>query len=153
MERTAATSVESTTSSISSTSSTSSTPDHQSTYSPMVSSRAVFHNMVVSQRAVYQPAFRFRRWLEGEKQVTQEGEQETIAEIEGRLSPLKGQSASVIHCVAELKKVERRLLEFYGGRDQQYKRLKWDMERARHFEHQLIADSLLGIVGGSIGRP
>ncbi|KAG9066448.1 hypothetical protein KI688_001674 [Linnemannia hyalina] len=103
--------------------------------------------------AVYQPSFKFRRWLESEKKATQEGEQETIEDIETRLPPLEGQGASVVDYVAELKEVENRLLEFYGGRDQQYKRHKWDMERARHYEYQLIADRLLGIVGGSIGRP
>lgn len=107
----------------------------------------------MKQKAVYQPCFKFRRWLEGEKQTKQEGEQESIAEIESHLPPLKGQGASVFNYVTELEKVEQRLLEFYGGHDQQYKRHKWDMERALHYEYQLIAKRLLGIVGGSIGRP
>ncbi|KAG9063431.1 hypothetical protein KI688_004314 [Linnemannia hyalina] len=87
-------------------------------------------------KAVYQPTFRLHRWLEDEKQATQEGKQETIAEIGGRLLPLKGQVASVVGYVAELKKCH-----------------KWDMKRVRHYEYQLIADRLLGIVGGSVGRP
>ncbi|KAF9138566.1 hypothetical protein BGX30_009004 [Mortierella sp. GBA39] len=47
-------------------------------------------------KAVYQPTFRFRRWLEDGKHATQEREQGTIVEIEGRLPPLKGQSARVV---------------------------------------------------------
>jgi hypothetical protein len=58
----------------------------------------------------------------------------------------------VINYTAELRQVEEKLLEFYVGRDQLYKRHKWDMERARQYEYQLLADRLLGIVGGSIGR-
>ncbi|KAF8929937.1 hypothetical protein BGZ47_000819 [Haplosporangium gracile] len=120
---------------------------------PPVSSRTRFYNLAVKQKAVYQPSFKFRRWLESEKKAAQEGVQETIEEIETRLPPLKGPGASIVDYVAELKEVEHRLLEFYGGRDQQYKRHKWDMERALHYEYQLIADRLLGIVGGSVGRP
>ncbi|KAG0274828.1 hypothetical protein BGZ96_004069 [Linnemannia gamsii] len=131
----------------------SSTSDQQSTASPTVSSRTVFRNLAVKQKAIYQPTFRFRRWLEGEKMKPLdmgEGE-ETISEIETGLPPLKGEGASVINYSAELKRVEEKLLEFYGGRDNLYKRHKWDMERARQYEYQLLADRLLGVVGGSIG--
>ena len=54
--------------------------------------------------------------------------------------------------VEELKKVEARLLDFYTGNNHLYERHKWDMERARHAEYQAIANRLLGIMGGSIGR-
>ncbi|KAF8923505.1 hypothetical protein BGZ47_004724, partial [Haplosporangium gracile] len=131
-----------------------STPDQQTTSSPLVSTRTVFHNLAVKQKAVYQPTFRFRRWLEGEKQTLLDvgKEQRTIAEMETRLPPLKGEGASVINYTTELRRVEERLLEFYAGQDQLYKRHKWDMERARQYEYQLLADRLLGIVGESIGR-
>ncbi|KAF9382477.1 hypothetical protein CPC16_009322 [Podila verticillata] len=157
MEGIIATSVEPTTFSTSSTPLpvpiSVSTPDQQSTNSPMVSSRTVYHNLAVKQKAVYQPTFRFRRWLEGEKQkpLDMGEEQETIAGIETGLPPLKGEGASVINYTAELRRVEERLLEFYVGRDHLYKRHKWDMERARQYEYQLLADRLFGIVGGSIG--
>ncbi|KAG0347945.1 hypothetical protein BG004_006508 [Podila humilis] len=53
----------------------------------------------------------------GEKQtLLNEGEeQRTIAGIETELPPLKGEGASVIKYLAELKRVEERLLEFYAG--------------------------------------
>ncbi|KAG9067630.1 hypothetical protein KI688_012415 [Linnemannia hyalina] len=103
--------------------------------------------------AVYQPTFRFRRWLEGEKQALLDvgEEHRTIAGIETELPPLKGEGASVINYTAELRRIEERLLEFYAGPDQLYKRHKWDMKRARQYEYQLLANRLLGIVGGSIG--
>jgi hypothetical protein len=74
------------------------TQDQQTTTSPLVSTRMVFHNLAVKQKAVYQPTFRFRRWLEGEKQTLLDvgGEQRTIAGIETELPPLKGEGASVI---------------------------------------------------------
>ncbi|KAF9538840.1 hypothetical protein EC957_006160 [Mortierella hygrophila] len=66
----------------------------------------------VSQSGVYQPTFRFRRWLELEKQIVSDGEHESIADIESHLPALKGQGASVINYLGELQKVEQRLLTF-----------------------------------------
>jgi len=158
MEGIVATSVEPTATSTSSISlpipTSVSTQDQQTTASPLVSTRTVFQNLTVKQKAVYQPTFRFRRWLEGEKQALLDvgEEHRTIAGIETELPPLKGEGASVINYTAELRRVEERLLEFYAGLDQLYKRHKWDKERARQYEYQLLADRLLGIVGGSIGR-
>jgi hypothetical protein len=117
----------------------------------MVSSRTTFINLAVKQKAILQPNFKFRQWLENEKKKTQSGEQESLVAIESQLPSLKGLGASVIDYVAELEKVEHRLLEFYSGCDQRYKRHHWDMQRAKHYEYQLLADRLLGIVGGSVG--
>ncbi|KAF9536986.1 hypothetical protein EC957_009128 [Mortierella hygrophila] len=100
-----------------------STQGQQTTTSPLVSTRTVFHNLAMKQKAVYQPTFRFRRWLEGEKQTLLDvgEEQRAIAGIETELPPLKGEGASVINYTAELRRVVERLLEFYAGRDQLYK--------------------------------
>lgn len=129
-------------------------PSPQSQESPTVSSRTTFHNLAVKQKAVYQPTFKFRRWLEGAKQeqVSVDGQQVSISHIESRLPPLKGEGSSVINYFEELERVERNLLEFYAGSDNRFKRNKWDMERARQYEFQLLADRVLGILGGSIGR-
>ncbi|KAF9369835.1 hypothetical protein CPB97_003258 [Podila verticillata] len=118
----------------------------------MVSSRTVFHNLVVKQKAMYQPTFQFCQWLEGEKQkpLDMGEEQEMIAGIKTGLPPLKGEGASVINYTAELRQVEEKLLEFYVGRDHLYKCHKWDMEHAHQYEYQLLADCLFGIIGGSI---
>ncbi|KAF8945173.1 hypothetical protein BGZ47_003134 [Haplosporangium gracile] len=129
-------------------------PSPQSQGLSTVSSRTIFHNLAVKQKAVYQPTFRFRRWLEDAKQeqVSVDGQQVLISHIESRLPPLKGQGSSVINYVEELERVERNLLEFYAGSGNRFKRNKWDMVRARQYEYQLLADRLFGILGGSIGR-
>ncbi|KAK3830856.1 MAG: hypothetical protein JOS17DRAFT_150734 [Linnemannia elongata] len=115
---------------------------------PITSSRTTFLNLAVKQKAVYQPMFRFRRWLEGAKQeqVCVDGQQVSISDIESRLPPLKGQGSSVINYVQELERVEERLQEFYAGPSNRYKRHHWDMQKARDYEYQVIADRLLGIV-------
>ena len=119
---------------------------------PVESPRSVFYNLAVKSKAVYQPNFRFRHWLEGEKKAIPDREQESISDfIETNLPALKGQGASVIKYIKELEMVEKRLLEFYSGSDYQYKRHVCDMERARFIEFQVIADRLFNIVGGSSG--
>jgi hypothetical protein len=55
------------------------------------SPKPLFYNLTVKQKAaVYQPVFRHRRWLENKKAVIPEGEEESVADIETRLPPLKG---------------------------------------------------------------
>lgn len=116
-------------------------------------SRPAYYNLAVKQKAVYQPTFRFRRWLEDEKMATPQGDEEkSITYIETHLPPLRGQDASVIEYVRELEQVEQRLKKFYTGDDHRYQRHRWDMARARQAEYQAIAERLLGIVGGSLGR-
>ncbi|KAG9062117.1 hypothetical protein KI688_006843 [Linnemannia hyalina] len=117
----------------------------ESTATPAPSPRSVFFNLAVKSKAVYQPTFRFQRWLEGEKKTVPEGERDSISDIEG-------QDSIVINYVEELKRVEKRLKTFYGGLDHKYKNHRWDMERARQAEYQLTADQLLRTVGGSIGQ-
>ncbi|KAG0303308.1 hypothetical protein BGZ97_001957 [Linnemannia gamsii] len=118
---------------------------------PGISPRPVFYNVAVKSKAVYQPNFRFRRWLENEKNVIPDGEEESVLGIEARLPPLRGQEASVVNYIKDLESVETRLLQFYSGGDNRYDRHVWDMERARHVEFQMMADQLLKIVGGGIG--
>jgi len=68
-----------------------------------------FMNLAVNQKVVYQPTFRFRRWLNEEKGIAPDGESDSVATIESRLPPLRGPSASVCSYVEELSKVEARL--------------------------------------------
>ncbi|KAF9284831.1 hypothetical protein BGZ88_009765 [Linnemannia elongata] len=116
------------------------------------SSKPPFYNLAVKQKAVYQPVFRHRRWLENEKTVIPEGEEESVADIESRLPPLRGQSASIINYVEELEQVETRLKSFYAGDDNRFRKHSWDMERAKFAEYQALAERLLNVVGGSLGR-
>ncbi|KAF9312624.1 hypothetical protein BG003_006091, partial [Podila horticola] len=110
------------------------------------------HNLAVNQKAVMQPVFRYRRWLEDEKRKIPDGQSESIADIESSLPPLRGREASVTNYIERLGQVEDRLLEFHNGNNNRFKKHTWDMERAKHIEYQAIANSLLGIVGGSVGE-
>ncbi|KAF9117406.1 hypothetical protein BGX30_005523, partial [Mortierella sp. GBA39] len=92
------------------------------TVTPEMSPRPVYFNLAVKSKAVHQPMFRFRRWLEGEKQMIPDGEQESVGNIETRLPALKGQGASVVDYLEELEKVEERLLAFYVGSDHKFKK-------------------------------
>jgi hypothetical protein len=81
-----------------------------------------------------------------------EGERDTINDIELYFLPLKGHNSSVTKYADELERVKERLKAFYDGPDHKYKKHRWDMERARQAEYQLLADRLLRVVGGSIGE-
>ncbi|KAF9114686.1 hypothetical protein BGW39_003286, partial [Mortierella sp. 14UC] len=105
----------------------------QTTAQTVEASAPAFYNLAVKQKAVYQPTFRFRRWQETKKEVVPEGEEESISSIESRLPPLHGSASSIVDHVGELQQVEERLKKFY-------------------MEYQAIAERLLGIVGGSLGR-
>ncbi|KAF8975442.1 hypothetical protein BGZ46_009125 [Entomortierella lignicola] len=110
-----------------------------------------------------QPVFRYRRWLEDEKQLKPEGpEQEgllkpdlgllSIAHIESQLPPRRGPDSSITNYVAALEEVEERLKLFYNGDDDRFQKHSWDMKRAKRIEYQKVANSLLSIVGGSVGE-
>ncbi|KAF9149214.1 hypothetical protein BG015_008995 [Linnemannia schmuckeri] len=83
---------------------------------PAQTSTATFLNLVES-KAVYQPVFRFRKWVEDEKRMIPEGEESFISDIETRLPALRGPGTSVVNYVAELKQVEDRPKELYAGGD------------------------------------
>ena len=53
-----------------------------------------FFNLTVKQKAVYQPTFKHRSWLEHKKRQALEG-MESIAKIETGLPPLCGAGASI----------------------------------------------------------
>lgn len=81
-----------------------------------------------------------------------EGEGESVADIETRLPPLRGQSASVINCIEELVLVEARLKDIYAGDDNRFKKHGWDLERAKQTEYQTLVERPINIVGGNLGR-
>ncbi|KAF9276712.1 hypothetical protein BGZ68_009834 [Mortierella alpina] len=114
--------------------------------------KVVHHNLAVKSKAMYQPQFKFRRWMEGQKKIVPPGESSSISDIESGLPALRGEDASVINYVKELSKVEDRLDEFYNGNEMQYKRHKWDAARAKDTEYNQLANSLLKVVGGNIGE-
>ena len=114
--------------------------------------KAIYRNLAVKSKAVYQPQFKFRRWMEGQKKIVPPGETTSISDIECGLPALRGENASVINYVTELAKVEERLERFYNGNDMIYKRHKWDAKRAKDREFLEIANSLLKVVGGNVGE-
>ncbi|KAF9943624.1 hypothetical protein BGZ70_005698, partial [Mortierella alpina] len=115
--------------------------------------KAVRHNfLAVKSKAIYQPQFKFRRWMEGQKRIVSPGESNSIRDIEGGLPALHGEDASVINYVKELEKVEGRLERFYNGDNMMYTRHKWDSKRAKDSEFLVLANSLLKAVGGNVGE-
>ncbi|KAG0366462.1 hypothetical protein BGX24_003679 [Mortierella sp. AD032] len=89
-----------------------------------------FHNLSVSQKAVYQPTFKHRRWLEQRKEHAVEGQKHRSSNIK--------QS-----CATELN-----LETFYNVT---LKKHRWDAKRARDQEFELVGKRLLELVGGTPG--
>ncbi|KAG0008001.1 hypothetical protein BGZ82_004950, partial [Podila clonocystis] len=54
------------------------------------------YNLAVNQKAVLQPVFRHRRWLEEEKESIPDQHSTSIAQIESGLPPLHGPGANVV---------------------------------------------------------
>ncbi|KAG0346311.1 hypothetical protein BGZ54_005263, partial [Gamsiella multidivaricata] len=96
-----------------------------------------FHNLAASQKAVYQPAFKHRRWLEQRKERSAEG-QESIAQMETNLQALR------------VKVKESDLKTFYDNLV--LKEHLWDDKRARDREFKLAAERLLKMIGGTPGK-
>ncbi|KAF9993293.1 hypothetical protein BGZ79_002056, partial [Entomortierella chlamydospora] len=115
-------------------------------------SKTIHHNLAVNQKAVLQPLFKYRRWLEDEKQEIPGNGSESITHIESRLPPLRGLGSSVLNYANDLERIENQLLDFYNGKNNRFKKHTLDMTNAMQAEYLTIASRLLGIVGGSIGR-
>lgn len=107
-----------------------------------------FHNLAVSQKAVYQPTFKHRRWLEQRKERAVEGT-ESISHKETNLPPLRGPDASITEYVKQSNVVESDLEAFYNNIT--LKKHQWDSKRARDREFKLLAKRLLDLVGGTPG--
>lgn len=107
-----------------------------------------FHNLAVSQKAVYQPTFKHRRWLEQRKGRAVEGT-ESIAHKETNLPPLRGPEASIAEYVNQSGVVETDLETFYNNVT--LKKHQWDAKRARDQEFKLVGKRLLELVGGTPG--
>ncbi|KAF9197385.1 hypothetical protein BGZ49_002208, partial [Haplosporangium sp. Z 27] len=114
-------------------------------------SRPVSHNLAVKQKAVYQPTFKFRRWLEYNKDVAP-SDTKSISEIESDLPAVRGDSSSISNYFEEFGKVEERLREFYDGDKNIVKRHQWDARKARDTEYTKITSRLFKLIGGSIGQ-
>ncbi|KAF9139634.1 hypothetical protein BG015_001956 [Linnemannia schmuckeri] len=107
-----------------------------------------FFNLAVKQKAVYQPTFKHRRWLEHRKEQAVEGGA-SIREIEASLPARHGPEANIDDYVRREREVEAELDSFYGN--VVLKKHKWNASKARAQEYKLIANRLLQLVGGSTG--
>ncbi|KAF9947536.1 hypothetical protein BGZ72_010482, partial [Mortierella alpina] len=110
-----------------------------------------YHNLTINQKAVMQPTFAFRRWMESAKSELPEGASQSVSEIGSGLPPLRGHEGSIIQYSAALENVEGTLDKFYNGQGA-FKRHAWDSRKAKEAEYAVITDRLLNVVGGSIGE-
>ncbi|KAF9081924.1 hypothetical protein BGX23_000298 [Mortierella sp. AD031] len=109
---------------------------------------AKFYNLAVKQKAEYQPTLKHRRWLGQRKQQPIEGAG-SISRIETELPHRHGPEASIKDYTQRLQKVEGHLNSFYGN--VVLKKHRWNARKARDEEYKLIANRLLGLMGGSLG--
>lgn len=86
-----------------------------------------FHNLAVSWKAVYQPMFKHRRWLEQRKGHAVKG-MDSIAHMETSLPSLRGPEALITKYVKQSKVVESDLEAFYNNVT--LKKHQWDAEQA-----------------------
>jgi hypothetical protein len=108
-----------------------------------------FVNLSVKQKAVYQPTLKQRHWMERRKARTMCGPH-SISEIESALPPLRGEGASITKYIEKLQDVDVHLSSFYNSSNV-IKKHRWNARRARDEEYKRMANSLLKMVGGSIG--
>lgn len=109
-----------------------------------------FYNLAVKQKATYQPTLKHRRWMQRKKTRTIFDSQ-NVGEIESALPPTRGDQSNFKSYVEQLKNVDEHLESFYNI-NSTIKKHRWNAKRARDEEYKRIGDSLLRMIGGSIGR-
>ncbi|KAF9994920.1 hypothetical protein BGZ65_009442, partial [Modicella reniformis] len=82
---------------------------------PTSSEPLIFHNLAIKQKAVYQPHFKHRRWMQEEKSKDPGNGLRSIQDIETALPPLRGEGASLTTYLDEYKAVKGQLDDFYNG--------------------------------------
>ncbi|KAG0346760.1 hypothetical protein BGZ54_005110, partial [Gamsiella multidivaricata] len=109
---------------------------------------ATYYNLAVKQKAIYQPTFKHRCWMEGQKSVVPDGIEST-SDIETKLPSQRSGGVSLAIYLTELEKVQGRLNEFYNGNNRLMKH-KWDVIMARDEDSQSVYSMCLA--GRSTGR-
>ncbi|KAG0280702.1 hypothetical protein BGZ95_009085 [Linnemannia exigua] len=111
-----------------------------------------YFDLVVKCKAVSQPTHSFPKWLEDRKEnATGQSTGRTIQDIETALPPLKGEGASFCKYIAARRASEDDLDNFYNNTN--YWKHKWDANVCRKEEFYKVAEGLLNMIGGSVGRP
>ncbi|KAI1313906.1 hypothetical protein EDD11_002406 [Mortierella claussenii] len=109
----------------------------------------VYQNLVAKQKAVYQPTFEFRKWLEENRRIVPEGANLSVGDIESNMPALRGEGTDFASYAAYQEVHQQQLEYFYGRR---YHKHNWDSRRAKEFEYAALTDQLLRMVGGRIGE-
>ncbi|KAF8923272.1 hypothetical protein BGZ58_003142, partial [Dissophora ornata] len=127
-------------------------------------------NLSAKQKAVYQPTFKHRRWMEAQKakalketstqpaesstpnnESSTKAEELSIRKIETEYPPLHGENADFDTYVQHRHAYEDELDNFYNSNNFKFKRHKMYARAARKEEYYRLTDALLRMVGGSIG--
>ena len=74
----------------------------------------------------------------------------TLSQIMSSLPPLKGPNASFTKYMIRLDEIAPEMDAFFGSK--RYSKRLWDLKKAQEAEYSIMTDSLLKMVGGSIGR-
>ncbi|KAG0262907.1 hypothetical protein BGZ95_003941, partial [Linnemannia exigua] len=130
---------------------TSSTPSAPLTPPATMPQPGIFHNLAVNQKAAYQPTFKHRTWMEGQKAIVSPETTMSVAHIESNLPSLRGNDASIHDYLLELERTHDQLDHFYNGDNMRFERHAYDASRAKEQEFNLMANQILKLVGGSIG--
>ncbi|KAG0195786.1 hypothetical protein BGX28_000635, partial [Mortierella sp. GBA30] len=107
-------------------------------------------NLAAKQKAVYQPTFKHRRWMEAQK-AKAIAEELSIGKIETEYPPLHGENADFDSYVQHRQAYKDELDNFYNSNNFRFKRRKMYARAARKEEYYRLTDALLRMVGGSIG--
>jgi len=105
-------------------------------------------NLAVKSKAVLQPTFKKRAWLEAQKSAI--SGTESINDLELRIPPRRGHGADFVAHVNARRAISGQLHEFYNS--PRVMSRQYDARRAHEGEFSKITDQLLRMVGGSIGR-
>lgn len=111
-----------------------------------------YFDLVVKRKAVSRPTDSFANWLEERKEnTTGPSTGRAIHDLESALPPLKGEGASFCEYVATRRAFESDLYGFYNKTN--FWKHKWDADVCKKEEFYKVAEGLLNMVGGSVGRP
>ncbi|KAF9150146.1 hypothetical protein DFQ26_001677, partial [Actinomortierella ambigua] len=105
--------------------------------------------LVAKQKAVSQPTFKHRSYMEKQKAKAKATEL-SISKIESGLPPLRGEQRNFEGYIQHRTTYKDALDNFYNGNDHKFKRHKWLAKAARAEEFSRLADGLLNMVGGTI---
>ncbi|KAK3838271.1 MAG: hypothetical protein J3R72DRAFT_184956 [Linnemannia gamsii] len=111
-----------------------------------------YFDLVVKRKAVSQPTDSLLNWLEDRKEnTTGASTGRSIQDMESGMPPLKGEGASFRDYVAARHTCEDDLDNFYNNTN--FWKHQWDAKICRKQEFFKVAEGLLNMISGSVGRP